>query len=144
MSYNGETSIDTSDICNTFANRFADAFTLPVHNPNTLAEATRNTPSDAIDFIMPPIVEALVARTLSDIKLSTSSGPDNIPAYILKHCRQSLAPILAKICNESLMRGTYPASWKHARMVPIHKKAVDFMLAIIVSLLPYALVQRCL
>ena len=39
MSYNGETSIDASDICNTFANRFADAFTLPVHNPNTSARA---------------------------------------------------------------------------------------------------------
>ncbi|XP_061519784.1 uncharacterized protein LOC133395103, partial [Anopheles gambiae] len=122
MSYNGQTSIDTSDICNTLANRFADAFTLPVLNPNTLAEATRNTPSDAIDFIIPTIDEALIARTLNDIKPSTSSGPDNIPAYILKHCRQSLAPILAKIFNDSLMRGTYPESWKHARMIPIHKK----------------------
>nr|XP_049466580.1 uncharacterized protein LOC125907553 [Anopheles coluzzii] len=82
MSYNGQTSIDKSDICNTFANCFVDAFTLPVHNPNTLAEATRNTPSDAIDFIIPTIDEALVARTLNDIKPSTSSGPDNIPAYI--------------------------------------------------------------
>ena len=87
MSYNGETRIDTSDIYNTFANRFADAFTLPVHNPNTVAEATHNTPWDAIDFITPTIDKALVARTLSDIKSTTSYGPDNIPAYILKHCR---------------------------------------------------------
>ena len=85
LSYNGVTTTDTSDICNSFANRFAGAFTVPVDDQNLLAEATNNTPSDMIDFIIPPIDEVTVVHALNNLKSTTSSGPNHIPAYILKH-----------------------------------------------------------
>ena len=36
----------------------------------------------------------------------------------------SIAPSLTKLFNHSIASGIFPEAWKHARIVPIHKKKV--------------------
>ena len=62
-----------------------------------------------------------VARLLSELDVTTSSGPDSISPRILKECAYELALSLTGIFNLSLSTGQLPNDWKMANVVPIHK-----------------------
>ncbi|XP_072028466.1 uncharacterized protein [Amphiura filiformis] len=49
-----------------------------------------------------------VEKLLKNLKINKASGPDNIPARILKECASSVAPILQKIYQKSISSGYYP------------------------------------
>ena len=51
-----------------------------------------------------------------------ASGPDLIPARLLKECSKDLAPILTTIFNKSLQTGSVPTDWKKANVSAIFKK----------------------
>ena len=82
----------------------------------------------------PPVVKALI--TMSPIKFSTrnarkallqlntskSSGPDGIPAIVLKSCTPELAPVHNKPFQLYYNLGIFPSSWKLAHISPITKK----------------------
>ena len=63
-----------------------------------------------------------VRQTLLQLDTSKSKGPDGIPAIVLKTCAPELAPILNKLFQLSYTLGTFPTSWKLARVFPIPKK----------------------
>ena len=52
-----------------------------------------------------------VYKILSGLKTNKATDPDRIPALFLKNCVSSLSTSL-----------TYLFNWKHANVVPIHKK----------------------
>ena len=49
-------------------------------------------------------------------------GPDNIPAWVLKHCATEIAPILSRLFSESLHTGHIPCDWLTANITPVFKK----------------------
>ena len=53
---------------------------------------------------------------------SKSCGPDNIPAHILKHCCDKIAPILTVIFTRSLNFGNLSEDWLTANVTPTFKK----------------------
>ena len=61
-------------------------------------------------------------KLLEDIKPNKASGPDQIPARVLKNCATSIAPILQQLFQKSVDTGSLPADWLHANIVPIYKK----------------------
>ena len=63
-----------------------------------------------------------VKEALKDAKNTRSSGPDGISNFILKLSSSSLATPMTTIFNLSLSSGEYPAIWKEARILPLHKK----------------------
>ena len=63
-----------------------------------------------------------VYNILNSLDTSKATGPDGLPARILKECSNELAPSLCRIFNMSLSTGVVPDSWKEANVVPIHKK----------------------
>ena len=58
---------------------------------------------------------------MSNLDPSKSTGPDGISARMLKATTVSIAPSITKLFNMSLASGTFPDSWKLARIVPIPK-----------------------
>ena len=60
--------------------------------------------------------------TLQSLDTSKASGPDGIPAIVLKQCARVLATPLAKLFNLSLKQGYFPVKWKEARVQPAFKK----------------------
>ena len=50
-----------------------------------------------------------------------SCNIDFYPAKVLKHINLIISPILANLINRSLVEGTYPKSFKKARVIPLHK-----------------------
>lgn len=61
-----------------------------------------------------------VERVLRHLK-NTSSGSDNIPAWLFKSCSCELAEVVAHIMNNSLLFGHVPTSWRTSIVTPIPK-----------------------
>ena len=62
-----------------------------------------------------------VNKAIGELKTSFGSGPDNIPAVLLKKCSSSLATPLVILFNHSIQSGTFPELLKLAIIIPIHK-----------------------
>ena len=63
-----------------------------------------------------------VKRHLLKLKPNKSPGPDYIVPCILKSCAAELAPSLTYMVNKSFCVGLLPDEWKHADIIPPHKK----------------------
>ena len=63
-----------------------------------------------------------VLKLLKNLKVHKATGPDDIPAYILKAATHELAPILTHLYQSSLDRSEVPTDWKEALIVPLFKK----------------------
>ena len=49
-------------------------------------------------------------------------GPDDIPTFILKECKDNLIGDVSALFNMSLSKGRGPIKWKQANVAPIFKK----------------------
>ena len=63
-----------------------------------------------------------VRKLLENIKPHKATGPDGIPARLLKDYAADLAPVLSHIYQASLSQGRVPPDWKHAWVIPVFKK----------------------
>ena len=63
-----------------------------------------------------------VLKFLRDIKIHKATGPDEVPAFILKSAASQLAPILMRQYQYSLDSREVPTNWKNAHIVPVFKK----------------------
>ena len=73
---------------------------------------------------MPPIDIHVngVAKLLRGLKAHKATGPDEVPARLLKEAADQLAPILTTIFRSSYQQATVPEEWRKASVVPIFKK----------------------
>ncbi|MCG8033368.1 MAG: reverse transcriptase family protein, partial [Candidatus Thiodiazotropha taylori] len=73
---------------------------------------------------VPPIKVNIkgVLKLLKDIKPHKASGPDNIPARLLKEAAEELAPGLTHLFQISIDSGKIPHDWKSALVTPVFKK----------------------
>ena len=67
-----------------------------------------------------------VLKLLKKINPQKASGPDMIPAPILKDLAEELAPILTKIFQKTLSGGEVPLDWCSANVTAIFKKGDRF------------------
>ena len=58
---------------------------------------------------------------LQRVKTNKATGPDNIPAWVLKDHTNILAAPLTAIVNSSLREGVIPNEWKMANVIPLPK-----------------------
>ena len=66
--------------------------------------------------------ESTVLAALKALEVGKATGPDEIPAKLLKETASGIAPSLCKIFNKSLQLGSLPSDWKLANVVPVQKK----------------------
>ena len=78
-------------------------------NINELLELIQVTPEDIFSL-------------LSNLDVSKATGPDKLPAIVLKKCAESLSPSLSVFINTSLRTALYISEWKQANISPVHKK----------------------
>ena len=67
-----------------------------------------------------------VLKILKKINPHKASGPDMIPARILKDLAEELAPFLTEIFQRSLADGEVPMEWRSANVTAIFKKGDRF------------------
>ena len=112
----------TKDICELFRSQFSSVFSNETLDVSLVSKAAANVPPrEAI--AQNPLIDAVsVSRACVKLKFSTSSGPDGIPAAVLKKCSESLAGPLSQLFNLSLTSGVFPLAWKKSFIFPVHKK----------------------
>ena len=75
-----------------------------------------------------PISTVGIQELLKEVDTKKAPGPDNIPAWVLKHCATEIAPILSRLISQSLNTGLIPHDWLTANVTPVFKKEVVVML----------------
>ncbi|KAK2189426.1 hypothetical protein NP493_107g07014 [Ridgeia piscesae] len=60
-------------------------------------------------------------KALESVKANKATGPNNIPAWVLRNYANVLAPPLTAIFNNSLREGVLPVEWKMANVIPLPK-----------------------
>ena len=75
-----------------------------------------------------------VRKVLLQLNISKSSGPDGIPALVLKSCAPELAPVLNKLFQLPYTLGIFPSSWKLTHVFPIPKKVTNLTIQTIALL----------
>ena len=83
---------------------------------------TTRLQSDLIETQKFQIAEPGVSKLLDGIKVNKASGPDNIPARVLKESADATTPILQCIFQKSIDTRTLPQDWCEANVSPIYKK----------------------
>ncbi len=63
-----------------------------------------------------------IQKLLSNLNASKASGPDSIPARILKQFSIEITPLLTKIFTKSLTESQLPSDWLKANISPVFKK----------------------
>ena len=62
-----------------------------------------------------------VQRALLSLGDNKATGPDKIPAKLLRCCAPYISSSLADLLNRSLTSGSVPAEWKVSNIIPIPK-----------------------
>ena len=68
------------------------------------------------------VTEFCVLKKLIALKPAKASGPDGVPAWLLKENADLLAPVVTYILNCSYLEARLSQSWKHANVAPIPKQ----------------------
>ena len=63
-----------------------------------------------------------VCKILEALDVNSATGPDLLPARILKYCAQELAAPVLKLAERILKTGKWPHSWREHWIVPIYKR----------------------
>lgn len=67
-----------------------------------------------------------VTKLLTGLNPNKASGPDGIPARVLKETASVISPILTIIFQKSLDLGEVPQCWKDANVAPVFKKGEKY------------------
>ena len=101
--------------CKTFAKKcnFPDA---DAPSPHLVDQPT--IPSTDNIIFKPKIIK----RLLNQLVPNKATGPDHIPARVLKECRAELASPLCRLFHLCFSHSVFPGQWNTATVIPIHKR----------------------
>lgn len=120
----GENITSNDSICREFNSFFSNVAKdtldkLPTTNQSYLTFL--DNPSMDI-FQTQPLANTDIEEIILSIKLSSSSGPDNLSSKLLHSVASSISTPLALLINKSLTEGLFPDALKISKVIPIYKK----------------------
>ena len=65
-----------------------------------------------------------IIKQLKKLNQNKATGPDELPARVLKETAEQIAPIITHIFKQSYNTGKLPNDWLQALVTPIHKKSL--------------------
>lgn len=124
---NGETIEDPVIIASNFNNFFINA---PIDVIKQIPEKNQINNGKHIDikynqyslFLEPFLCEELLSLLSNKLKNKQSSGPDQIPMFLIRKVLSAVIKPLTYLVNLSFQTGTFPKRLKLGKVVPIHKK----------------------
>lgn len=90
----------------------------------TIEDTDNIPPVGEVDYpFMAPIAISAhgIEMLIDDLKISISTGHDNINSKILKNTKEISSKILCLLFQQSLATGQIPTDWKIGKIIPIHK-----------------------
>ena len=95
------------------------------------ADFPDNLPKENFPHVKPRTMDKLstvhfrrvnIRKELSRLNTAKASGPDDIPAHVLKSCADELSHPLTELFSLCFRKQIQPYQWKCARAVPVYKK----------------------
>lgn len=117
MTLNGSLLTTPQEIVDGFAKFFADSYT-----PCNSNRSSNPINCSERSFRLTKVSEVEVLSALKSIKPKMTTGPDLIPAFLIKDCRFVFSNPLCFIFNLILSTQTFPSKWKLSRICPVFKK----------------------
>ena len=102
------------------ANAFAEYFSSVYVKKQPLANLKGNTRNVNIVSLR-RFFESEIETAMIKLKPKRGVGPDGIPPYIYKACKELLVAPLTHVCNTILKTKVYPRSWTVSKVTPIPK-----------------------
>ena len=109
-----EMTNNSTEMAEVLVNQYSSVFSKPSTEPPEIEESTQ-----AINNIA--ITPDEIIEAIEELRLNAASGPDGIPAILLKKCKTTLAETLSTFWNKCMEVGIIPASLKSSIIPPIHK-----------------------
>ncbi|CAH1239463.1 Hypp5830 [Branchiostoma lanceolatum] len=120
LSSENQSYIHPEEKAECFANIFAEKSTIPRdENDKDVPLVESKTASRLKNVVFWP---KQVQKVLTKLDISKATGPDSIPARVLKHAAPELSRPLAKLFQLLLNKHHMPKQWKVAHVIPVHKK----------------------
>jgi Reverse transcriptase (RNA-dependent DNA polymerase) len=116
MTYNDEVLDNPSDILKSFAEYFSQSYTHP-KAANVTVKELQSSYLNINSFTENQVLDALKA-----IKPKPTTGPDHIPAFVVRDCAYTLVRPLTILINICIKSNTIPSMWKSSKVCPIFKK----------------------
>ena len=102
--------------CTALANVINNAFLAPM-NSFTPLDPGISVAAQYTDTLT--VSEFCILKKLIALNPAKASGPDGVPAWLLKENADLLAPVVTDILNCSYLEARLPQSWKFANVAPI-------------------------
>ena len=67
-----------------------------------------------------------VLKVLSQLDEKGATGPDQLPAILLKQCRQELVGPITLLVRQMIATGAWLAGWRAHWIIPLFKKGNSF------------------
>ena len=117
LKHQGETIIDPQIKANLINDHFSSVFTKPCNSdiPTKGASPYKDLPKVTVTLNG-------IRKLLSGLQTKKATGPDNIPARLLKAISSEISPAIVNLFQQSLDSGVFPDAFKEANITPIHKK----------------------
>ena len=109
----GKTSMDLA----TLNDAFAETVTATTAAPLSTVPCC-DSPSS---FSISTLNETEVTQMLKKLNVYTATGPDEIPASLLKRIADAASTNITHIMNASLTQASFPQPWKHANVAAVWK-----------------------
>ena len=116
----GQTFITAEEKAECFASFFSDKSTIPkAENSKAIPHLPQRTTAKCKKVIFWP---KQVRKQLQKLDVKKASGPDGIPALVLRNAAAELASPLARLFQLCFNKEYMPAQWKVANVIPCFKK----------------------
>ena len=113
----GKIIFDSKGKATAFNDQFSSVFTS--ENVSTMPDLGQSA-FPAMDHIN--VTCDGVLKLLQSLDIKKATGPDTLPARLLKEFADEISPILTYIFQKSLDSGIIPSDWREANISPIFKK----------------------
>ena len=119
LNQEGDLTDNPTEMANILQDQYASVFSDPKSTkkciPNLIAELVSIL--ENFEFTKKDIINAINA-----ISVHAACGPNDIPAVVLKNCKDSLSEPILLIWQHSLATGCVPKAYKKQIITPVHKK----------------------
>ena len=95
-------------------------YKMPVKTSNYYTEV--EAPYYKKQGVMAVIMEELAEQILEDMRSDSATGPDELPAQVLKECAKVLAAPFCGLARLTVRQGRWPELWLEHWITPLYKR----------------------
>lgn len=118
MIYNGYRVEGGQDIAQSFADHFQSVYQVPGKNHQNNLNSNF---ACGENFTLNEVTDNDVSKAIDKLKNKKTMGPDFVPSYVIKGCKDVLVKPFVILLNMSLKQRVFPDKLKIARIIPVYK-----------------------